>query len=88
MYKNNAENLDPTMLQTKNNRAMLLSKFAVCGSEKSRYMKEKEASRLLSSLGIRVPLRKILLLGKILFNIRYDNFSPQRRLKTVYKVKE
>ena len=86
MYKNNAENLDPTMLQTKNNRTMLLSKFAVCGSEKSRYMKEKE--RLLSSLGIRVPLSKILLLGKILFNIRYDNFSPQRRLKTVYKVKE
>ena len=32
---------------------MLLSKCAVCHSKKSKFIKEQEARRLLSSLGIR-----------------------------------
>ena len=40
-------------------RIMLLSKCAVCGSKKSKFIKEQEASRLLSSLGIKTPLRRI-----------------------------
>ena len=35
---------------------MLLSKCVVCDSKKSKFIKEQEASGLLSSLGIKVPL--------------------------------
>ena len=47
----------------KNGRLMLSSKCAVCGSKKSRFIKEHEAKGLLSSLGIRTPLNKIPLLN-------------------------
>ena len=53
------------MLKTKNGRTMISSKCAVCGSKKSRFMKEQEASGLLSSLGIKTPLSHIPLLGTI-----------------------
>ena len=46
---------------------MLSSKCALCGSKKSRFMKEQEATGLLSSLRIKVPLSKIPLLGNIFF---------------------
>ena len=46
---------------------MLLSKCAVCDSEKLRFIKEQEARRLLSSLGIRTPLSKIPLVSRLLF---------------------
>ena len=46
---------------------MLLSKCATCGSKKSRFIKKEEASGILSSLGLRTPLSKVLLLGDILF---------------------
>ena len=46
---------------------MLLSKSAVCDSEKSKVIKEQEASGLLSSLGIKTPLNKIPLLDPVLF---------------------
>ena len=46
---------------------MLLSKCAICGSKKSRFIKEQEASGVLSSLGLKTPLDKIPLLGDILF---------------------
>ena len=35
---------------------MLLLKCAVCDSKKSKFIKEQEASGLLSDLGIKVPL--------------------------------
>ena len=44
---------------------MLLSKCAACGRKKSRFMKEQEAKRLLSSLGLKTPLIKILILSDI-----------------------
>ena len=46
---------------------MLSSKCAVCGSKKSKFLKEQEAKRLLNSLGLKAPLSKVLLLGDILF---------------------
>ena len=46
---------------------MLLSKCATCGNKKSRFMKEQEARRLLSSLGLKTPLSKLSLLGDNLF---------------------
>ena len=55
------------MLKTENGRLMLSSKCAICGSKKSRVMKEQEARGLLSNLEIRTPLNKIPLLGDLLF---------------------
>ena len=46
---------------------MLLSKCAICGSKKSKFIKEQEAKGLLSNLGIRVPLSKIQILEDVLF---------------------
>ena len=46
---------------------MLSSICATCGSKKSRFMKKQEVNGLLSNLGIKTPLSKIPLLGKILF---------------------
>ena len=51
------------MMKTKNGRFVLLSKYAVCGSKKTKFLKEQEAERLLSNLGVRPPLRKIPLLN-------------------------
>ena len=55
------------MLNTKNGRPMLSSKCSVCGSKKSRFMKEQEAKGLLSNLGIKTPLSNIPLLANMLF---------------------
>ena len=44
------------IIRTKNGRIMLLSKCSVSGSKKSKFIKEQEARRLLSSLGIRTHL--------------------------------
>ena len=46
---------------------MILSKCLVCGSMISRFIKEQEASGLLSSLGTRTPLGKIPLIGPLCF---------------------
>ena len=46
---------------------MILSKCAVCSSKKSRFIKNQEAKGLLSKLGIKTPLRKVPILGDILF---------------------
>ena len=46
---------------------MMLSKFAICGSKKSIFIKKQEASETLSSLGLKTPLSKVPLLGDILF---------------------
>ena len=46
---------------------MLLSKCAVCGTKKSRFIKKQEASGTFTSLGLKTPLSKIPLYGDILF---------------------
>ena len=46
---------------------MILSKFAICDSKKSKFIKEQQAKGLLSNLGIKTPLNKIPLLGDTLF---------------------
>ena len=55
------------VVKTKKERIMVLSKCAVYDSKKSKFIKEQEASRLLSSLGIERPLSKIPLVGPLLF---------------------
>ena len=44
------ESKKPQVVKTKNGRVMLLSKSAVCDSKKMKFIKEQEASWLLSSL--------------------------------------
>ena len=46
---------------------MILSKCAICGSKKSKFINKQEASGLLSKLGIKIPLSKIPILGDVLF---------------------
>ena len=58
---------NPKIARTKNGRIMLLSKCLVCDSKKSKFIKQQEATGLLSSLGIKTTLNKIYLLGPLLF---------------------
>ena len=46
---------------------MILSKCAMCGSKKSRFIKKQEARGILNSLGLKTPLNKIPLLADLLF---------------------
>ena len=59
--KTNTDNIDPKMFRTKNNRLLMQSKCSVCGTKKSRFVKEQDVKGLLSNLGIKTPLSKILL---------------------------
>ena len=63
----NRESKNPNVARTENGRIMLLSKRAVCDSKIPKFIKEQEASGLLSSFGIKIPLHKITLLGSLLF---------------------
>ena len=55
------------MVKTKNGRLPLSSKCVVCGSKKSRFIKEQEASGILSSVAIRATLSKIPIFGDVFF---------------------
>ena len=46
---------------------MLVSNYAIRGYKKLKFIKNQEASRLLSKLGIKTPLSNIPLIGDILF---------------------
>ena len=63
----NTEDINPKVSATSNGKAMILSKFGICGSKKSKFIKKQEAKGLLSNLGVRTPFSKIPLLGDILF---------------------
>ena len=65
--KKNTENVDPIVSKTKNDKIMLLSKFAVCGTKKTRFIRKQEASGVLSNLGLKGPLSSIPILGGVLF---------------------
>ena len=65
--KKHAKNINPRVLGTSNGKAMILSKCGTCDSEKSRFIKKKEANGLLSKLDVRIPLSKVPILRDILF---------------------
>ena len=65
--RKNTENINPIVSKTSNGRTLVLSKCAICGSKKSRFIKNQEAKGLLSNLGVRTPLSKVPILGHILF---------------------
>ena len=65
--KKDTENINPRVSNTSNGRTTILSKCAICGSKKSRFIKNQEAKGLLSNLGVRTPLSEVPILGDILF---------------------
>ena len=65
--RKDTENINSKVSKTSNGRIMILSKCAICGSKKSRFIKNQEAKGLLSNLGIKTPLSKVPILGDILF---------------------
>ena len=66
-FKKDTENISSRVSNTSNGRTMILSKCAICGSKKSRFIKNQEAKGLLSNLGVRTPLSKVPILGDISF---------------------
>ena len=65
--RKDTENINPKVSSTSNGKAMILSKCAICGSKKSRFIKKQKAKGLLTNLGLKTPLSKVLILDNILF---------------------
>ena len=65
--RKNTENMNPRVSGTSKDKAMILSKYVICGNKKSRFIKNQEAKGLLSNLGIKTRLNKVPILGGILF---------------------
>ena len=65
--KRNTESINPKVSKTINGKAMILSTCAICGSKKSKFIKQQEANGFFSNLGLTTALNKIPVLGNILF---------------------
>ena len=63
LCKRDTKNINPKVVRTKNNRLVMVSKCAACDKNKCTFNKEQEAKGLLSNLGIKTPLSKVLLLN-------------------------
>ena len=60
------KNNDPKIVRNRQNRLMIQSNRATCGSKKSRFIKEQQVMGILSNLGIKTSLSEKPLLN-ILF---------------------
>ena len=60
--KKHTKNINPQVSSTSNGKMMILSKCAICGSRKSKFINKQEAKGL-----SKIPLSKIYVLGDILF---------------------
>ena len=65
--RRNTKSINPKVSKTTNGKAIILSTCAICGSKKSKFIKEQEAKGLLSNLGLKTRLNKIPVLGDVLF---------------------
>ena len=65
--RRNTKSINPKISKTTNGKTIILSTCAICGSKKSKFIKQQEAQGLLSNLGLKTPLNKIPVLGDILF---------------------
>ena len=45
--KKNTESIDPKVFATRNGRTMILSKCAICGSKKSKFIKKTRTQRII-----------------------------------------
>ena len=64
------KSINPKIVRNRQNRSVIQSNCATCGSKKSRFMKEQQAMGILSNLGIKTPLSKVPLLNYY-FNLYY-----------------
>ena len=64
--RKDTENINRKVSNAGNGRKTILSKCTICDSEKSRFIKDQEAKRLLRNLGVTTPLSKVPILGDIL----------------------
>ena len=65
--KKSTESINPKVSKTTHGKMMILSTCSICGSKKSKFIKEQQAKGLLSNLGLRTTLNKIPVLGDIFF---------------------
>ena len=65
--KKYTKNINLQVSSTRNGKMMILSKCAICGSKKSKFINKQEAKGLLSKSGIEAPFSKLPILGGILF---------------------
>ena len=65
--KRNTRNNNARVIKIKNGILQMKSTCSVRGHKKSRFVSKNEGSGILSSLGLRTPLRKIPLLGAVFF---------------------
>ena len=65
--RKDTESVNPSFSVTNNGKTVILSKCAVFGNRKSRFIKNQEAKGLLSNLDLKTPLSKVPILGDILF---------------------
>ena len=65
--RKNRKSKNPKFVRTENGRVMLLSKSEEWDSKKSKFVKQKEDSGLLSGIEIKKPLNKIPFPGPLLF---------------------
>ena len=68
--RKDTENIHARVSDTSNGKA-ILSKCAICGSKKSRFVKNQEAKGLLSNLIVRTPLSKVPILGDIFLKMQF-----------------
>ena len=64
--KKYTKNNNRKIVRNRQNKLMIQSNCATCGSRKSRFIKEQQVMGILSNLGIKTPLSKVPLLN-ILF---------------------
>ena len=50
--RKDTENINPRVSNTRNSRKTILSKCAICGSKKSRFIRNQEGKGLLGNLGV------------------------------------
>ena len=60
------KNINLKIVRNRQNRSIIKSNCAICGSKKSRFIKEQQAMGILGNLGIKTSLSKVPLLN-ILF---------------------
>ena len=65
--KKHIKNINPQVSSTSNDKMMILSKSAICGSKKSKFINKQDPKGLLSKLDIKTPLSNVPVLGDILF---------------------
>ena len=63
VFKNYTKSINLEIVRNRQNRLMIQSNCATCGSKKSRVIKEEKALGISSNLGIRTPLSQVPLLN-------------------------